>query len=146
MRGYCGIGVFHIKTEANIGTLWRSAFSYGADFIFTIGRRYQRQSSDTPKAWRNVPLWHFADFDDFKQHIPYDCRPICIELCEKAHSLSTFVHPQRAIYILGAEDHGLPPSITALYPCVQVESPLPYSLNVATAGSIVLYDRWIKEK
>ena len=35
--GFFGIGVYRLKTEANHGTLWRSAFQFGADFIFTIG-------------------------------------------------------------------------------------------------------------
>ena len=32
-RGYFGIGIFHGKTETNIGTLWRSAAILGADNI-----------------------------------------------------------------------------------------------------------------
>jgi hypothetical protein len=35
VRGYFGIGIYHGKTEENIGTLWRSAYAYGADFVFT---------------------------------------------------------------------------------------------------------------
>ena len=32
-RGYWGMGVFHTKTYQNIGTLLRSAHSFGADFV-----------------------------------------------------------------------------------------------------------------
>lgn len=49
-RGYFGIGVFHGKNEQNIGTLWRSANIMGADFIFTIGKRYSRQCTDRRRA------------------------------------------------------------------------------------------------
>jgi len=48
-RGFFGIGIQNIKTESNIGTLWRSANILGADFIYTIGKRYKKQSSDTMK-------------------------------------------------------------------------------------------------
>lgn len=40
---YFGIGIYHVKNEENIGTLWRSANISGADFIFTIDRRYNGQ-------------------------------------------------------------------------------------------------------
>ena len=101
-RGYYGIGVWHPKTETNIGTLWRSAYTYGAAFVFTVGRRYKRQSSDTVKTWRHIPLWNFVDTADFIKHSPYDAQLICIELAENSHSLVNFVHPERAIYLLGA--------------------------------------------
>ena len=42
-RGYFGIGIHHVKNEENIGMLWHSADILGADFIFTIGRRYNEQ-------------------------------------------------------------------------------------------------------
>ena len=37
---YFEIGIFHTKTEQNVGTLWRSAFQLGAAGVFTIGKRY----------------------------------------------------------------------------------------------------------
>ena len=55
-RGYFGIGVFHGKNEQNIGTLWRSANIMGADFIFTIGKRYSRQCTDTMKTPRHMSV------------------------------------------------------------------------------------------
>ena len=54
MRGYFGIGIQNAKTDENIGTLWRSAFIMGASFIFTIGKRYKKQATDTPKSWKNI--------------------------------------------------------------------------------------------
>lgn len=41
-----GIGVYHPKHEINIGTLIRSAYIFGANYVFTVGRRYKRQSSE----------------------------------------------------------------------------------------------------
>ena len=104
MRGYCGIGIYNGKTEVNVGTLWRSAYCFDADFIFTIGKRYKKQASDTVQAHRHIPLWHFDTFEDFHKHIPYDCQLVGVELCDGAKQLETFVHPERAIYILGQED------------------------------------------
>lgn len=38
-EGYFGIGILQGKTEGNQGTIWRSAFQFGAAFVFTIGAR-----------------------------------------------------------------------------------------------------------
>lgn len=142
MRGYFGIGVYHIKSEVNLGTLWRSAYIYEADFIFTVGKRYKKQASDTLKTWRHVPLLHFNDYPDLKEHVPYSCPIVCIEIADNAVSLPTYVHPERAIYLLGAEDHGLPESVAWGHTVLEIPSKL--CLNVAVAGSIVMYDRYVK--
>lgn len=143
-RGYYGIGIWHGKTETNIGTLWRSAWDFGASFIFTVGRRYKKQASDTQKTWRHIPLWHFASLDELRDRVPYSARLICIELTETSYSLPNFAHPQRAIYLLGAEDHGLPERILADNICLRIPTARPFCLNVAIAGSLVMYDRFIK--
>jgi tRNA(Leu) C34 or U34 (ribose-2'-O)-methylase TrmL len=50
-----------------------------------------------------------------------------------------------ATYLLGAEDHGLPVDvIDRCHSLVVLDSIQPQSMNVATAGSIVIYDRHIK--
>ena len=145
MRGYYGIGVWHPKYGVNIGTLWRSAYTYGAAFLFTVGRRYHKQASDTYKSWRSIPLWHFDTLDDFFAHTLYSCPLVCVELADDAHDLRTFTHPERCVYLLGAEDHGLPEILMKHRTRLQIPSALPNCLNVATAGSIILYDRYAKE-
>ena len=140
MRGYFGIGIYHIKHEVNLGTLWRSACSFGASFIFTIGKRYSRQSSDTTKTWRHVPLYHYESIDDL--FLPYSCRLVGIEL--GGESIREYKHPERCIYLLGAEDHGLPSEIMdKCHEVIEIPSVNEYCLNVASAGSIVMYDRLI---
>jgi tRNA G18 (ribose-2'-O)-methylase SpoU len=145
MRGYCAIGISHTKTEANVGTLWRSAHNFGAAFLFTLARRYHyRQASDTTHAPKHVPLFHFADVDELKRHLPWGCPLIGVELDERAVNLATFVHPRSGCYLLGAEDHGLTPrEREACHFIVQVPG-AERCLNVASAGSIVLYDRVAK--
>ena len=145
MRGYFGIGILNVKTEANIGTLWRSANIFGASFIFVIGNRYKRQSSDTMQTWRHIPLFHYETFDQFYDFMPYDCQLIGIELDERSIPISEFSHPERCIYLLGAEDSGL--SKDALNKCHKIiQLPGDYCLNVSTAGSIVMFDRIQKYK
>lgn len=141
-RGYFGVGVYHPKTTENIGTLWRSAHNFGADFIFTIGKRYKKQASDTTKAERHIPLYEYESFEDFKEHLPRGCNLVFIEQCEGAKNLKEAVHPETVAYILGAEDYGVPEEIMRGYQKIFIDTPL--CLNVAVAGSIVLYDRSVK--
>lgn len=142
-RGYYGIGIYHGKNVENLGTLWRTAFNLGADFIFTIGRRYQKQCSDTVKAFKHIPLYNYDSYEDFYKHTPYDCPIVGVELDENAHDLKNYVHPERCIYLLGAEDHGIPPEV--LKKCrdvVMIDSQ--FCMNVAVTGAIVMYDRMAK--
>ena len=144
-RGYFGIGIERSKTEANVGTLWRSAYSLGAAFIFTIGRRYPRQASDTTATWRHIPLLEYADAEDFRAHVPYDCQLIGVEIDDRAVPLETFAHPVRAVYVLGPEDGSLSPTI--LERCQSVVAfDSRYCLNVAAAGTVVMYDRQTKRR
>lgn len=139
MRGYFGIGIYHTKTEVNVGTLWRSASQLGAAFCFTIGRRYKRQASDTRATWRHTPLYHYETLDAFLEHRPYDCQLVGVEMADRARSIPGFTHPQRAIYLLGAEDHGIPKEVQAK--CQHIVQLQGGSYNVAVAGSIIMYDR-----
>lgn len=142
-RGFFEIGIYHGKTEVNLGTLWRSAYQLGAAGIFTIGRRYKTQSSDTVKAWRHIPMRQYNTVDELIETLPNACPLIGIEM--GGHSLSTFAHPERACYLLGAEDHGLPDvAIQRCHRLVSLEAARAASFNVAVAGSIVMYDRFIK--
>jgi tRNA (guanosine-2'-O-)-methyltransferase len=141
MSDHYGIGVVNTKTPANIGTLWRSAHAFGASFLFTVGRRYRRQASDTTKAWSSLPLFDFESIDDLKRHLPYDSQLIGVELDPRAVLLPAFVHPKHAVYLLGAEDHGLSePDRAACHRLVVIPGAA-RCLNVASAGSIVMYDR-----
>ena len=139
-QGYFAIGIFNAKTEHNIGTLWRTAYILGAAYIFTVGKRYKKQSSDVMRTWARIPYFHYDTLDDLLENIPYDCRLIGIELTDDAGWLHEMEHPKRAIYLLGSEDQGLPESV--LNRCQQVvKLPGNSSLNVAVTGSIVIHDR-----
>lgn len=139
-RGYFGIGVERPKTADNVGTLMRSAMCFDAAFTFTIGRRCPKQASDTLRSWKHVPTFDYRDVQDWREHIPYDCIPIGVELSDNAVPLERFSHPHRAVYILGPEDGSL--SRAAQEVCrdiVQIDTR--FCLNLAAAGTVLLYDR-----
>lgn len=142
------IGIYHPKTEMNVGTLWRAAHLYGADMLFTIGHRYRPQGSDTTRAWRHIPLINYPDFNTFQQCRPLDAEMVGVEQAPgRSKPLSLFTHQPSAVYLLGAEDHGLPPAVLdACQRVVEIEVAEPTCMNVAMAGTVVLYDRHIKFK
>ena len=140
MRGFFEIGIYQSKTPANIGTLWRSAYQLGATGIFVIGKRYQKQASDVLSAIKHIPLRQYETVEHFLENRPHDTQLIAVEMGGKP--LSGFVHPERATYLLGAEDHGLPKAV--LSKCqhiISLESIRTNSYNVAVAGSLVMYHR-----
>lgn len=141
--GFFGIACLNMKTHHNYGTLFRTAQILGADYLCLIGSRFKKQASDTMCSWRHIPVFEFKDFKDFNNHRPYNCPLIGVEMVEEATEISQYKHKKTCCYILGAEDHGL--TNEAIEHCQEfVKLKGERSMNVSTAGSIVLYDRIVK--
>jgi len=146
-RGFFEIGIMQGKNSQNLGTLWRSANIMGANGIFTIGARYpKKHQTDTMNTPKQIPLREFSEFDVFLKTIPRDTELIAVELNETAENLTTFNHPERAVYLLGSEDKGLPEEV--IKKCSRtIKIPLnKNSFNVAVSGSIIMYDRFLKKQ
>ncbi|MGZ8417421.1 MAG: RNA methyltransferase [Methyloceanibacter sp.] len=139
-RGYFAIGVEGISKAVNLGNLLRSAHAFGASFVFTIGadEKAVEMHHDTSKAWTHLPLYHWRSLADLK--LPKGCSLVGVEILEAAHELPSFPHPVRAAYVLGPERGTLSPELAARCRHL-VRIPAAFSLNVATAGAIVMYDR-----
>ncbi len=138
--GYFTIGIYRNKTVANLGTLWRSAYQLGAAGVFTINHKYKKESTDSFKTMQNIPFWDYEDWEAFLANRPRGAQLVAVEM--GGTPLREFEHPPQAIYLLGAEDHGLPPKI--IKQCqhiVSLEAVTKQSYNVAVAGSLVMYDR-----
>jgi len=139
-RGYFAIGVEGLSKPMNAGNLFRTAHAFGASFLFTIAARYsvRRARSDTSRAPAHLPLYEYPDVASLL--LPDDCRLIGVELSDEAEALPSFHHPRRAAYVLGPEKGALSADLAAR--CDQVvRIPTAFSLNLATAGAIVMYDR-----
>ncbi len=142
MKGYYGVGLYNPRKTGNIGSLFRSALCFGADFIYTIGSKYKRDCGDTPNSVKHIPYFHFPTIEDFLKGIPEKAVIVCVENTEKAIPIKKFSHPARACYLLGSEVSGIPEELTIRFPTVII--PSSQCLNVSVAGSIVLYDRVMK--
>lgn len=139
-RGYFAIGVEGISKPVNLGNLLRSAHAFGASFVFTIGADggVFELRSDTSKASTHLPVYHWRSLKELK--LPKGCSLVGVEILEGAHDLPSFPHPLRAAYVLGPERGALTPELAGRCRHI-VRIPAAFSLNVATAGAIVMYDR-----
>ena len=143
MRGYFGIGVEGVSKAMNVGSLFRTAHAFGASFVFTIAAVYDRGEgglADTSDTADQVPFYEYPDLASFE--LPQGCQLVGIEIVEGANELPSFRHPRAAAYVLGSERFGLSPAMLARCAHV-VRIPTRFSVNLAIAGAIVLYDRTI---
>mmetsp|Transcript_1564 Transcript_1564/g.4992 ORF Transcript_1564/g.4992 Transcript_1564/m.4992 type:complete len:295 (+) Transcript_1564:1424-2308(+) len=145
--GFFGIGIFQGKSAQNLGTLWRSAYQLGASFAFIIGTRFKRETSDTPKTWREIPCYDYETWEDFAQHSPFGAVWVAVEM--GGTPLEEFEHPPNCVYILGSEDNGL--NTTILRACrhhvaLPVQGDRLPSYNVAVSGAMLMYDREAKRR
>ena len=139
-RGFFAIGIEGASKAVNLGNLLRSAHAFGASFAFTIGAepRVMDTIADTSRASSHLPLYHWQSVEELR--LPRGCRLVGIELLDEAVELPAFPHPLQAAYVLGPERGVLSPGvITRCHNLVRI--PTAFSLNVATAGAIVMYDR-----
>ena len=135
------IGLHHVKSPINVGSALRLAENFGAKFVAATGTRFKPCSTDTTSAFTSMPLFNPTDLCDL---IPYSCIPVAVEITDDAESIVDFIHPSRAYYIFGAEDHTLGRKI--LSRCKHtIYIPTNNCMNLANTISIVLYDRLIKQ-
>lgn len=81
---------------------------FGRSYLATIGERYKRQPCDVHNVTAKIPLFQFESFGDFKKNMPEDTSLVGIEMGHENQLLDQWTHPYRAVYLLGAEDNGLP--------------------------------------
>ena len=121
------------------------AAQLGAAFTFTVGARFEKEDdkTDAIAAWRRVPQFSYDDVAQLVTATPRGAALVGIEMGGQA--LETFAHPERCVYVLGAEDEGLPKSVRrACRHVVSLPAIRSASYNVAVAGALVLYDRFMK--
>mmetsp|Transcript_39525 Transcript_39525/g.92981 ORF Transcript_39525/g.92981 Transcript_39525/m.92981 type:complete len:369 (+) Transcript_39525:40-1146(+) len=143
--GFFGIGIVRGKRDVNHGTLWRSAGQLGAAFTYTVGRRYGRLDvqGDTGNVAGSIPCFNCDGWHDFAPLIPVGTALVGIEM--GGTPLPAFEHPERCIYVLGAEDSGLTAAMHQVCDHIVSIPSLGFaSYNVAVAGTLVMYDRWMK--
>lgn len=141
-RGFAAVGLHQAKNGYNVGGAMRAAYCYGAKTVAISGARGAsvRHQSDTPQAWRHIPV---LTVENLRDVIPFDCVPIAIDLVEGAVSLSAYQHPLRAFYVFGPEDGTLGSDVLS-WCRDRVMVPTLGCMNLAATVNVVLYDRVAK--
>ena len=141
MRGYFGIGVEGISKAMNIGSIFRTAHAFEAEFVFTVGATYSVSEGgkvDTSSSLNHTPFYQFPDQNSLV--LPEKCTLVGVELTEESIELPSFRHPARAAYVLGPERNSLSSEMVNLCEFV-VKIPMQFCVNVSIAAAIVMYDR-----
>jgi len=146
MRGYFAIGIDQASKAGNVGNLIRTAHSFGASFVFAVnpkvvahtGELVTKALTDTSKSHQQLPFYNYPTAADID--VPQGCQVVGIEITDDAVDLPSFKHPTQAIYVLGGERSSLSAEMLARCDST-IKIPTKFSLNVATAGAIVMYDR-----
>ena len=99
--------------------------------------REERMKGYRDVAWIN----HDRPFDQFSD----DAVPVVVELLPSSEPLTTFTHPENAIYVFGPEDGDVPQSIRTLAHRF-VFIPSRHCLNLSAAVNVVLADRMMKRQ
>lgn len=141
MRGFASIGLVRPKDANNVGSVLRAAFCYDVSMVAIQGDRSPvRASTDTPKAWRHIPV---IRGEDLHAMIPFDAVPVAVDLVDDAIELPAFQHPLRAFYVFGPED-GTLGRATLDWCKHRVMVPTRSCMNLAATVNVVLYDRLAK--
>jgi tRNA(Leu) C34 or U34 (ribose-2'-O)-methylase TrmL len=140
MRGYACVGLDNPKFDSNVGGVLRACGVFGAAMVCVASPRFKVWPTDTMKAHLHLPL---LLTEDVLSCLPRDCVPVAVDIIDGATPLPEYTHPERAMYIFGAEDSTLDREM--IERCRDVVSiPSRQCLNLAATVNVVLYDRMAK--
>jgi len=119
----------------------RAAGVFGAQMVAIGAARYRTKGrverTDPRSTHRHLPV---IFTEDLLSAIPHECTAVAVEM--GGEPLPGFEHPERAFYIFGSEDAGIPNEVIDI--CDHHVSIPAGSLNLAAAVNVVLYDRTSK--
>ncbi len=136
------IAGWNTTKEHNVGSLVRTAHAVAASEVVLVGDRdWNVEAARTAQLYTTVT--QVADLEAFREHLAVrNWNLVAVELDDRAVNIFDAEYPDRPCFLLGAEVGGVPETLLAAAELV-VRIPqwgLVPSLNLAVAGSIVLYD------
>lgn len=141
------LAAWEISKEHNVGSLVRTAHAAAASEVLLVGERdWNVEAAKTADLYTTVT--QLADQSALIDHIGQrGLSLVAVELHQRAVSLFEASYPERPCFLLGAELGGVPEDLVDQAELV-VRIPqwgLVPSLNLAIAGSIVVYDFLAKQ-
>src|SRR6266700_4445549 len=142
-----GVVLIDPKFSHNVGATIRACSCFGIESLVWTGSRielskYQRlPREERMKGYRSVQFEnHPRPFDLFEHFTP-----VCVEVYEQSEPLTTFEHPENALYVFGPEDGKVPQVIRRL--CDRfVHISAHFCLNLSAAVNVVLAHRLISRQ
>ncbi len=140
------VAVWNLTKEHNVGSLVRTAHAAAAAEVLLVGDRdWNVAAASTTELYTEIV--HLEDAAALLEHLERQrWELVAVELAPGAVSLLEACYPPRPCFLLGAERGGVPAELLAAA-ALKVVIPqwgLVGCLNVAAAGSIVIYDHLSK--
>lgn len=141
------IAAWETSKEHNVGTLVRTAHAAAASEVILLGEReWNVPAARTADLYTEIVQLD-ADVEAFRAHlVKRRWNLVAVELADDSVSIFDAVYPERPCFLLGAELGGVPPELMADAELI-VQIPqwgLVPCLNLAVAGSLVIYDHLAK--
>jgi tRNA(Leu) C34 or U34 (ribose-2'-O)-methylase TrmL len=141
------VALINPKYSRNVSQVVRACSCFGIEQCWFTGDRVQMELASKTRMPREERMKGYSkvniiQFDYFFEQFP-DFTPIGIEVMEGAEMLTTFDHPENALYVFGPEDGGLT-KIARGFCHRFVFIPMQHCANLAASVYITLYDRYLK--
>lgn len=145
-----GLILVNTKYVHNVAAAIRAASCFDVTRLVWTGSRVDPDllsrlpREERMKGYKDV-VWNHD-----KQNKPFEffqdgVTPVCVELTEGTEPLTTFIHPENAVYVFGPEDGGVPQVARRFcHRFVHIQSN--HCLNLAAAINVVLHDRKAKRQ
>ena len=137
-----GVVLINPKFPHNVGATIRACSCFGLESLVWTGSRIQFSQyerlprEERMKGYKSVQFVnHERPFDLFSRGTP-----VCVEVYEHSEPLTTFEHPEDAIYVFGPED-GIVPQVIRRICHRFVHIPAHFCLNLSAAVNVVLAHR-----
>jgi len=135
------------KYERNVGAVLRACSCFGIQQLWYTGNRIRLE--DGKRLPREERMRGYQEVDLVQFDYPFqqfeNVTPVAVELVPSSEVLTTFSHPENAVYLFGPEDGQIQSSY--LRHCHRfVSIPTYHCTNLAAAVYIVLYDRLMKRQ
>lgn len=145
-----GLILVNTKYVHNVAAAIRAASCFDVTRLVWTGSRVDPDTLD--RLPREERMKGYADvvWNNDKENKPFelfrsDVIPVCIELLENSEPLTTFAHPENAVYVFGPEDGNVPQVLRRFcHRFVHIQSN--HCLNLAAAVNVVLHDRKAKRQ
>lgn len=135
------------KFPHNVGAAIRACSCFGVDSLLWTGNRIDvSKYARLPREERMKGYKH-VQFSNCQRPLEMfaDAAPVCVEVFDNSEPLTTFEHPEKAVYVFGPEDGCIPQVIRRL--CHRfVHIPAHFCLNLSAAVNVVLAHRLISRQ